>query len=285
MSVALNPTRDGLLKVARTLPAAPQVLLGICELLQDINTDLDQVAEEIRMDAALAARVIRVSNSVVYGGRGSVSSVDEAVSRVGFSEVVRLVGAATAAGIVDRELRCYHISADLLREALLLHALGSESLADAAGLDTSTAYVGGLLRGIGMMVLDRFAREKLRPEQMFDPTVFETYRAWETERFGLTAVEVTTMAMDDWKFPEDLVTAVQTHLYPKDGDSEAGRLANVINLAGAIAIDRGVALPGEVPHWIKTPEKLAAAGLDEEAFAQASNRAGMLFDQQRQALY
>lgn len=285
MSGAFKPTRDTLLSVARTLPAAPQILTGICELLQDVNTDLDQIAHEIRMDAALAARVIRVSNSVVYGGGGTIASVDEAIGRVGFTEVVRLVGTATAAGLVDRDLRCYHIGADVLREASLIHALASEALATAAGLDRSSAYVAGLLRGIGIMVLDRYARDRLPPEMTFDPTEFDTYRAWETARFGVSAVEVTTMALDDWRFPEDTVSAIQTHLEPGNDPTTAMRLANVLNLAGAIAIDHGSALPGDVLYWARTPEKLSAAGLTEQQYARAAEDACSLFDQQRHALY
>lgn len=285
MSGALKPTRDILLGVARTLPAAPQILTGICELLQDVNTDLDQIAQEIRMDAALAARVIRVSNSVVYGGRGSVASVDEAIGRVGFSEVVRLVGTATAAGLVDRDLKCYHISADVLREAALMHALASEALAEAAGVEASNAYVAGLLRTIGTMVLDRYAHDRLPVEATFDPTQFDTYTAWEAARFGVSAVQVTTMALDDWRFPEDTVSAIQTHLEPGDGSTDAGRLANILNIAGAIAIDHGSALPGEVLHWTSTPEKIAAAGLDDDRYFHASAKACALFEQQRHALY
>ena len=92
MPVALALTRDQILDHARALPAAPRIMAELCELLQDINTDLDQIALVIRGDPALAARVIRISNSVVYGGDWAVASIDEAVNRVGFEEVLRLVG-------------------------------------------------------------------------------------------------------------------------------------------------------------------------------------------------
>src|SRR5215216_135519 len=111
-------TRDVILEQARKIPAAPQVLAGLCELLQDVNTDLDQIAAEIRFDPALTARVIRISNSPVFGSGQRLGSVDEAVNRVGFGEVLRLVGAATVAGMVDRALGCYGIPAELLRESL-----------------------------------------------------------------------------------------------------------------------------------------------------------------------
>ncbi|HVU35920.1 MAG TPA: HDOD domain-containing protein [Opitutaceae bacterium] len=285
MSTTLTPTRDALLEIARSLPAAPQILAGISELLQDVNTDLDQLAREIEMDAALTGRVIRVSNSVVYGGRGTVGSVEEAIGRVGFSEVVRLVGTATIAGLVDRDLPNYHLSVDVLREALLLHALAAEALGEAAGVDRHRAYVTGLLRGIGIMILDRYARDRLQPELRYDPTEYPTYRDWERVRFGLEATGVTTMALDDWKLPEEVVGALACHLDPPDDDDDVSRLANILNLAGAIATDHGGALPGEIMHWIRTPEKLERAGLDENQFAGAAERAGALFEQQRNALY
>ena len=285
MSHFAHPTRDTLLTVARKLPPAAQILAGICELLHDVNTDLDQISDQIRMDAALAARVIRVSNSVVYGGAGGVASVEEAVGRVGFAEIVRLVGTATVGRIVERELKCYHVSVDLLRETLLLHALGSEALAERSGLNRNTAYVGGLLRGLGAMVLDRFAADKMPPHLTYDPGQFDTYTKWETERFGLTSTDVTIMALDDWRFPPDIVGGVEKHIDPPASSDENDRLANVLNLAGAVAVDHGRALYGEVLHWKVTPEKLASVGLDEAQFTQAAQQANQLFDQQRQALY
>ena len=111
MTVALPITREKILEAARNLPAAPQVLGGLSELLQDVNADLDQIAHQISLDAALASRVIRISNSVVYGGTVRIASVDEAVSRVGFGEVLRLVGIATVASMIDREFVCYRLCA------------------------------------------------------------------------------------------------------------------------------------------------------------------------------
>src|SRR4051812_28827551 len=94
--------RSAIITTAQALPAAPQALAGLCELLQDVNASLDEIANEIRIDAALAVRVIRISNSPVFGGGLRIGSVDEAVNRVGFGEILRLVGVATVASLVDR---------------------------------------------------------------------------------------------------------------------------------------------------------------------------------------
>src|SRR5687768_14161959 len=277
-------TRDTILVHARQLPAAPQVLAGLCELLQDVNTDLDQIAAEIRFEPALAARVIRMSNSPVFGGGQRVGSVDEAVNRVGFGEVLRLVGAATVAGLVDRSLSCYGVAAERMRETLLFHALASEAVASFTDVDARTAYSGGLLRGIGMMVLDRAGRLRLSPSDVYDAQRFSGYGQWEMQRFGVTSVEATTMVLDEWRFPPELVAGLQEHLLLNEAGYE-DRFACVLNLAGVIVAEHGQALPGDAASWILTPEKLAAVGLDEEQFQAASAQTVKIFERQRAALY
>jgi HD-like signal output (HDOD) protein len=69
-AVATPFAREKLLQVARTLPADLRVLAALGEMLQDINSELDQIAGLLRRDVALAARIVRISNSAVFGGGG-----------------------------------------------------------------------------------------------------------------------------------------------------------------------------------------------------------------------
>jgi len=272
MSVDLALTRDQLLDHARALPAAPRIMAELCELLQDINTDLDQIALVIRADPALAARMIRISNSVVYGGDWQVASIDEAVNRVGFEEVLRLVGTASVAGFVDRSLALYGLEVEDLRSSLLMHALAAESLARWNAVDANAAYTAGLLRAMGMMVLDRAARGRLPEGLAYSPLQFATYGEWENRRFGLGSPDVTRMVLDEWRFPPDIVTAIEEQMLPRPASYD-NPFACLLNLAGAIVLDAGVALPGERELWTVTPQKLAGAGLDEGQFVAAAEDA------------
>lgn len=276
-------SREKILTTARSLPAAPQVLAGLCELLQDVNSDLDQVSNQIRIDAALAARVIRISNSPVYGSGVRIGSVDEAVNRVGFGEILRLVGIATVSGLVDRSLTYYNLAADKLRESLLLHALASEALAQRVGLDTHTAYAGGLLRALGIMVLDRVGRDRKPVPETYNSLRYPAYFEWEHTVFGLNNSEVMTMVLDEWRFAPELVGALQEHLLIRESAYE-DRLACVLNLAGAVVAEAGLSLPGEASAWTPTPEKFAATGLDGEQLQEIAAQVKVLFNRHRAAL-
>lgn len=99
---SLSPSSAELLQLAQQLPVSPQILLKLSVLIDNLNCTLEEIAVLLRRDATLAARLIRISNSAAYGGNdSSVSSVEEAVSRVGFTEVYRLTGLAAASQLAS----------------------------------------------------------------------------------------------------------------------------------------------------------------------------------------
>lgn len=283
MLVATAISREKILTTARSLPAAPQAMAGLCELLQDVNVDIGQIAEQISVDPALAARVVRLSNSVAFGGGGNVGSVDEAVNRVGFSEILRLVGAATVTTMVDRNLAGYGVAAERLRESLLMHAIASETLARCTAMDPRTAYTAGLLRAIGMMVIARIGFTARHVEGVYDSMRYGSYADWEGECFGIAGTEVTAIILREWRLPTEVINAIREHVHLNPVGYQ-NSFACLLNLAGAIVADAGMALAGEVNCWALTPEKLAAAGIDEDQWQGARTQARASFDRVAVAL-
>lgn len=266
-AVAAAPfSREKLLQVARSLPADLQVLSKLGDMLQDINSELDQIAALLRGDVALAARIVRISNSPMFGGFGQVASIEDAVNRVGFSEILKLVGTATAARFSERALEHYGVSAAMLRDNMLYGAFAAEGLARAAGGDARVAYTAGLLRPLGLMVLDRAGRGQVNRHQHFVPAQWPSYSAWEGSLFGIDNGEVAALILGEWRFPVELSHAIRGHYLAHPGDADSP-LACVLNLANGLALGAGRALPGETTWWEIGPEKLRGAGVDAEAVA------------------
>src|SRR3954470_6380410 len=151
-------SREALLHVVKTLPAAPQILAQLGHLLLDINSDLSDITSLLKRDAALTTRIIRISNSAIYNTGRPFASLEESLARVGFTEVYRLTGFAAAAQLADQKLPFYGISGAQLRENALLTALIMEALAPLAGVDSGLAYTAGLLRSVGKIAIDRLAK-------------------------------------------------------------------------------------------------------------------------------
>lgn len=263
--------RERILEIARTLPPAPRVFAELDHLLRDANSGLDEISSLIKRDSTLVGHIIRVSNSAVYGGEQRTGSVEEAVVRVGFQEVFRVVGQVASARLAERPLTSYGIDTDQLREHMLQTAFACEHLAIECGIDPRSAYTAGLMRPLGLLVLDRLAEQygNIAP---YHPVHDSDYLAWEGRSFGLSSCEVAGMVLREWAFPPEIVEAIQSQYLLRSEDLNH-RFACLLNLASGLVADEGRGLLGEMSHWGGSMWKLDALGLSETRFQAAAGRA------------
>jgi HD-like signal output (HDOD) protein len=270
-------TAEVLIETASRLPASPQVLAELNELLLDPHLRVDDVVALLRRDTQLGGSVVKVANSVLYSGP-RVGSIEDAVLRVGMNEVFQAVSLATTVRCAEMALPCYGLPAGRLSRTMLLHALATESLAALTGLDPRVAYTTGLLRPLGLMVINQLMRPRcdtLRPA-----TNSRDLLAAEREWVGRTNPEVAALVLEHWNFSPEVVSGVREH-YLLAGWQEASRLAIALNVAGAMVMALGAALKPERDLWMPNPAKLAALGLDEEQLLAAQERTRLEYDRLR----
>lgn len=278
--IASPVPRESLWYVAKSLPAAPQILARLGQMLQDLDSGLDDVVQLLRPDAALTAHIIRISNSAMYNSGLPFASLEDALARVGLSEAYRLTGFGAVEQLSDRNLGLYGISGIQLRENSLLTALIMENLARPAGLDARVAYTAGLLRSIGKIALDRLTRDRAYATGGL-PRTCRGVAEWESGVVGLTNCEAAGIILESWRFPTETVMAILEHYIP---GPKAGPLASLLNIAGGAAERAGHGLPGEFPYWASPDACLAATQLDVKAVETALRVALVEFGPIRAAL-
>lgn len=267
--------RERILQIAASLPAAPRLFAELGRRLRDPQCPLDEVAELVKRDASLAARLLRVSNSVVFRGEHPTASIEEAVARLGYREIFQLVGLLAGEQLADAALKNYGIEAAELRVHLLKTALVCEELAKECGLDERSAYTAGLMRAVGLFVCDRLA-QRLEPPALWHPVRDPDYLGWEARLFGIGSPEVAGMVLAAWSFPEEVVAGVREH-YGRQPAAELPRFACLLNLASTLVADEGAGLPGETRHWGLGAAKLELLGLTKRQAEAARDRANKLF--------
>jgi HD-like signal output (HDOD) protein len=264
----MSVNRDQVIALGNRLAPAAATFGRLRALLLDPNTGLDEILHLIRLDPALTFHVVRISNSVLFGLRERTDSLDIAVARVGLSEIFRVVGLAAVQQVCQSDLRRYRLKAHRLWENAVATAAAAEVLAGRAGRDAGLAYTAGLMRTVGRVILDAFPGAESYPGEAEWPSLSD----WEQNVFGATSTEVTTMLLDYWRFPADVVESVQGHFDPLASErSNIG--ACVLNLACGVAARFGLDLPGEGGSWICTPAKLTLAGVSEADLEDCATRA------------
>lgn len=277
--IATPIPRETLLHVVKQLPAAPRIMSQLGHLLLDPNSEMSEVAELLRRDTALTARIIRISNSAFYNAGQPYGTLDEALARVGYMEVYRLTGLAAVSQMSDHALAMYGISGAQLRENSLLTALVAEVLASMAGIDARVAYTAGLLRSVGKIALDRVTR---------NGSYQGNYRGehgrlgeWEGQFVGMTNCEAAAVILKEWRFPVTTIEGIHHQYLSTAG---APPLAQLLNLAAGAAERGGYALPGESEYWANVIASCRDLKLDEEQVNEALRQALALFEQLRIAV-
>lgn len=259
------------------LPPVSAVIQRVLAVLQDPRSDVDDVARLVRTETALAAQVLRLANSALYGLPERVTSIHEAVQHLGILEVQRLVTALGSRQLFLRPLLAYGILADTLWEHSLAVAVGSETCARYAGSDRGFAYLLGILHSVGLVALDRVAAARhIRPRDR-DATL----DVWEKENFGTDNAAIAAQVLKIWEFPASVTDVVAARYQPqKTGAPEAA----ILHLGSVVADRLGAGLVAEKGLFKAPAELIQASGVPLEDFSEAELDARQGLDRARALL-
>lgn len=261
-----------IVSIGSRMPPSLGVLGRLQALLDDADTDLDDIVELVNIDPALTFQVIKLANSALYGLRSRCESLEDAVARVGFGDIHQIVGLAVSRHAFQGELPAYEMPAGRLWEnAVAIGTLNAEFAALAGG-DARAAYATGLLRNIGKVVLNNFAPHVRYPGE----GVAADVQAWEKHQHGFSSAEVSAVLLDHWRFSPEMVGAVCMHRHPEESPEFSAGAARLHLACGAVA-EWGCQLPGESSGWTRDAARCELAGLTPEMLDGAIERARAQF--------
>ena len=188
------------------IPAQPQSLVQLSLLLAADDINLQAASSLIETDMALAAAVMKAVNSSLYGLKGRVQSVHQAVTYLGIREV--------AAITFEMGLRAAFPPApelDPLWQRAAHRGLLMGRLAQALSLDAWAAHSGGLFEECGKAVLFRHAPDHYRA--MLRAAVNDSELAsLEHAGFGVSHDALGAALCESWGLGAAAVASVRHHV-------------------------------------------------------------------------
>jgi len=205
-----------LLNSIRNLPSPPRWHVHLMKILKEEKHAQKEIASEIEKSPELVAKLLRVSNSVFYGLRRSVTTVYEALTFIGTESVLNIVLAIESFDSLSVE--CTPEMENILssiRNVSVKRAHVARELAANWGdkVDEHEAYVAGLLLDIGLILRfysskedsNEFLKkykltEKIEPHYNIDKSINE-----------VTHDRVGAALLTYWNFPKSIISAVDNH--------------------------------------------------------------------------
>ena len=179
----------------------------IRELSQDNNAELEDIAQVVTLDPALAAAVLKLANSAFFNFPAKVDTVSKAVSLLGVTEIYNLAIAYFISGALKasegNHAYLKQFWTDSVDCALLVRFLAKQMQIK----NPERLYIMGLLHNIGELVV-----------QQLDPATFEEcassdieHLPWQQQKdtMGFTYADITTELLQYWKLPLSISNPTQ----------------------------------------------------------------------------
>lgn len=239
------------------LPNVPEVIRELIQQLSDPDIDLGNVAEKVTQEQVVSMKVLRLVNSAHFGLTRKVSSIEEAVVMLGMQRLKTLV---IASGIVGSVPSIHGIDIPSFWRMGFKEAIIAKWLAEHSDVNPDTAFTTALIRDMGRLLMFMGDEKEAAAVEEYVRAGKERAKV-EMSLFGFTAPEVGAELTRQWRFPDELVDAIEQYRDPLAAE-EPSKLAAIVNIAVymAHAVDAGTEVE-EIAAGL--PEDvLAAAGLD-----------------------
>lgn len=250
------------------LPSLSHVTEALIRTLSSETQSIEDISNLIARDPALAAQLLKMANSSLFGMSRSVGTLKDAVAIVGMNRVRSLaLGVSLTAS--------FHDFPGLSRESFWLSSMACAGyarwLAQRTGIQAETGWLTGMMLRLGQLLIAQAKPDVLEQIERL-PRIPGVRWQREQRLIGFTEGQITAEMARRWNFPPQMVQAFKRAADPMvEGDFS--RLGAVIHLAGLLAeiTDAGPqcvsALPPDVLNVLQLdPDWMRATFPDQSTF-------------------
>lgn len=227
------------------LPVLPEVAAQLLKLTSDVNCEVSDIVPLIKRDQSLTSHLLRIANSVRYNTGVAVSSVQQAVARLGLLAVREIVV------LISCKCRVFDVPEfesqvrTSFRNSLATAAFAQE-IARVRRMNVEEAFLSGLLHDVGRPILFQALADRRKTHGLV-ASQSEILEAAGTHRIPFAA-----MLIVQWQLSDRIAETVRFQQVPNEAPScsvQAAALNLAMDLAHTILNPNAVEQrPENEPH-------------------------------------
>lgn len=237
--------KEKLLKLLETkgdLPPLSDVLVNLESRINNPETDIEDISDLINTEPVLSGRLIRLSNSVLFGGgREEVLDLNSAIMRLGLKMVLDLVYSVELPGTFKKpesfdhmEFWKHSLGVAYLSRSLVSHDRGSKE-------DLEASYLSGLMHDVGILVFDYLIPDEYQAFVRNLSSADKSLEELELKAFGISHPELGARFVEKWwPVSKKVVSSIRRHHGPLSDSITSVGISRYINCANQIANNHGI---------------------------------------------
>lgn len=211
----------------------PEIYFRMRDVVDNHDSTMEDLADAIKLDPAISARLLRIVNSPIYGFAKQVDTITRAVNLLGMQAVNDLV-TATTVGRTFSGMTMQLIDMPMFWRKSVLCALLAARIAKSCGIeDSERFFIEGLLRDIGHLVLYQTVPQRAQSALVEAGYLGSALAEVEQSNIGCDFADVGAELIQSWGMPVQIEQAVRYQLCPGKA-GEFSLHASIVHLAGVI---------------------------------------------------
>lgn len=220
-----------------SLPSLPGVAVRVLELTRNPKVSMQEIAQTVSMDPALATKVLKTVNSSYYGLTQPCPSIPRAMSMLGMQTVKSIVLGFSLVEMtrsVAGNAQAFDLQAYWRRAVHAAVAARSLALRSRC-CDPEEAFTGSMIADIGMLACFAALRDEYAGILAAAPEDHAECIAFEQGALGFDHAKLGQAMAAKWKLPPQLTECVAFHHDPGNCHPEHEKLLRCVGVGQAAA--------------------------------------------------
>ena len=229
--------KEKLLETKGDLPPLSDILINLEGRINDPESDIEEISSLIQTEPVLSGRLIKLSNSVLFGGgRDEVLDLNSAIMRLGLKMVLDLAYTLELPKVFKKPKSFDHIAfwkhslgVAYLSRTLVIHVGGSKE-------DVEASYLAGLMYDVGILVFDYLIPDEYGTFVRILSDSDKNLEDLELDTFGISHPELGARFVEKWwPVSKQIVASIRKHHGPLSDNIDSPGIPKFINSANQIA--------------------------------------------------
>lgn len=220
-----------------SLPSLPGVAVRVLELTRNPRVSMQEIAQTVSMDPALATKVLKTVNSSYYGLTQPCPSIPRAMSMLGMQTVKSIVLGFSLVEMtksVAGDAQAFDLQAYWRRAVHAAVAARSLALRSRC-CDPEEAFTGSMIADIGMLACFAAMRDEYAGILAAAPEDHADCIGFEQGALGFDHAKLGQAMATKWKLPPQLAECVAFHHEPAKCHPEHEKLLRCVGVGQAAA--------------------------------------------------
>ena len=193
------------LSLCNSLPSLPAAVIKIVDASRDPDIGIADVADIIKVDPALSAKLLKVANSPMYARQREISNLRDALSLLGLNSSLSIALSFSLVSSLQSTTNQTHVYDAFWKRSILSATIAREIGIALKRSNTEDFFLTSLLQDIGILALDSIEPDALTANCNLN---HQNRKQCEMNKWEVDHADIGAWLLKSWHFPERLYNAV-----------------------------------------------------------------------------